>query len=132
MITKDGKINLGNESLLPCMSEEKFRNLSIFSEVEEWSRHEDFHSYRVFFTYADKTYIAIVQFREGILVRVSLSERQGELKDSHADLPIYESMLDSWLGKKRFFRSFRKFRWGKVQAVYDPRSNSSSIVVSFE
>ncbi len=113
----------------------QLKNASWAQSAEEWLKVTSHSHWKLRAACAVVDFIVILHFKGEQLTGVSLTHaRERESRSwanwsKEAELARKE-IHDEWLA--RVLGRKRKFHWGSVESVFDPRSGASEIIVSYE
>lgn len=112
----------------PWLSHRQFLSSPLYKRATSLIHNEGWHSYRIEPTIINqhKFYIRL-QFLHSTLKWIDFVAGGGVDIDESEQQRIHDRLLEGWLGTGPY-----EYEWGDVVSSYDPRSDSSSVIVSYK
>lgn len=137
MITTDGKLILGDETITPFMDINEFRELPIIRNVKE-TKSPSYEHFYLFYRveHEELSYSINFYFRSNCLYMINLGvykeHKMPEWKDwsleNEYDKQIF---FDQWL-KEQLGEKPYDYAWGRVRSVFDPKNQVAFILVEYQ
>lgn len=111
----------------PWLSHKQFLSSPLYQGATSLIHNEGWHSYRIEGTSAhqQKLYI-MLQFFNSTLKWIDFVAESGAEIDESEQKRMHDQLLEGWLGAGPY-----EYEWGEAVSSYDPKSDQSSIIISY-
>jgi len=118
----DGSVRIGR-----WLTRRQFLSMPLYRRATSLIHNEGWHSYAIEATGINQEKLFItLQFLDSTLKWIDLAVDGGNDLDQSEQKQMHDRLLDEWLGAAPC-----EYAWGQVSSSYDPRSDTSSIIVSY-